>query len=189
MVTVIRTYLRLGTTPTTTTRVSLPEKLKGKIELHSRYSIFIKMFAHFYTLSPSVKNQQKRVRYRQRNIFLYPPQTDDVCNATDNASTGEGVCGTNGNTKIFKADQTATTCSKNDELAGDIEGPYIQGSYSLPTKTQLVGQDNAVLYQVFIPGAMIGADEEDRLYQSQLTTFSQKSIYWSTLSYSYGSRF
>lgn len=109
--------------------------------------------------------------YRQRNVFLYPPQTDDVCNDTDNASTGEGVCGSNGNSKIFKADQSATTCSKNEELAGDIEGPYIQGPFSLPTKTQLVG-DNAVLYQVFIPGAMVGADA-DRLYQSQLTTFSK----------------
>jgi hypothetical protein len=70
------------------------------------------------------------------------------------------------------ADQSATTCSMNEELTGDIEGPFIQGPFSLPTKTQLVGQDNALLYQVFIPGAMVGASE-DRLLQSQLTTITE----------------
>ena len=60
----------------------------------------------------------------------------------------------------------------NEELGGDIEGPFIQASNTLPTKTQLVGQDNAILYQVFIPGALVGASE-NRLLQSQLTTITE----------------
>ena len=42
----------------------------------------------------------------------------------------------------------------------------------LPTKTELVGRDNALLYQVFIPGAMLGK-EKDILLQSQLTTITE----------------
>jgi len=88
-----------------------------------------------------------------------------MCNV-DIPVVGDGECGTNGNTKVFQADQAATTCAD-----GDIEGLYIQGPFSLPTKTQLVGKDNALLYQVFIPGAMVGKDE-DVLLQSQLTTIT-----------------
>ena len=60
----------------------------------------------------------------------------------------------------------------NEELGGEIEGLYARGPYSRPTKTELVGADNAVLYQVFIPGAMLGA-EKDRIMQSQLTTITE----------------
>jgi hypothetical protein len=75
----------------------------------------------------------------------------------------------NGNTKIFSADQSATICSENQELYGDIEGLY-QG---LPTSTELVGKDNALLYQVFFPAAFAGAEGPDRLLQSQLTTITE----------------
>ena len=68
------------------------------------------------------------------------------------------------------SDQSATTCSLNPELGGDIEGPYISGPFELPTFTQLVGDDNSLLYQVFVPSFTGG---EDALLQSQLTTITK----------------
>jgi len=109
--------------------------------------------------------------YRQRNMFLYPPQVSSMC-GVENAVVGSGECGRHGNTKVFQADQSATTCSSNEVLGGDIEGPYIQGNFVLPTKTELVGQDNALLYQVFVPGDILGKTE-DVLLQSQLTTITK----------------
>ena len=91
-----------------------------------------------------------------------------MCDSTNDAVVGDGVCGVNGNTKIFEADQVATTCSD-----GGIEGPY-QG---FSTNTQLVGADNALLYQVFAPVSLLasfGIDAtEDRSFQSQLTTITK----------------
>ena len=72
----------------------------------------------------------------------------------------------NGNTKIFSADQQASVCYDNEEMKGDIDGLY---AGFLPTKTQLVGQDNALLYQVFYPAA----PDDLRLLQSQLTTITK----------------
>ena len=72
----------------------------------------------------------------------------------------------------FFIDQSATTCSDNEELGGDIEGLYIDGPYALPTTTELVGKDNALLYQVFIPGYFFGKPD-DVLLQSQLTTITK----------------
>lgn len=110
--------------------------------------------------------------YRQRNVFLYPPQISSLCDPNNPKNVvGDGTCGVNGNTKIFEADQSVTTCPTNDQLGGDIEGQYIQGGIAFPTKTELVGKDNALLYQVFIPGAMFG-QENDLLVQSQLTTIT-----------------
>ena len=40
---------------------------------------------------------------KQRNLFVYPPQSADTCDA-NNATLGEGMCGSNGNEKIFAAD-------------------------------------------------------------------------------------
>jgi len=108
-----------------------------------------------------------RNSYRQRNVFLYPPQTTPMCDAAENSVVGNGVCGTNGNTKVFEADQSATTCS-----GGDIAGSYLYNFIPLPTYTQLVGKDNALLYQVFIPGSLVNKTE-DVLMQSQLTTMTQ----------------
>ena len=97
--------------------------------------------------------------YRQRNVFFYPPQSASVCE-TNPAVQGVGACGVNGTTKIFSADQNATACSTNPELAGDIAGPFAD---VFDTTTELVGADNALLYQVFLFG---------QLFQSQLTTLS-----------------
>jgi len=98
--------------------------------------------------------------YRQRNVFLYPPQFADVCAERGDQVWGEGRCGKNGNSKIFAADQKATTCSTNPEKGGDISGPF-QGVFD--TTTELVGAGNALLYQVYLMG---------KLFQSQLTTLT-----------------
>jgi len=94
--------------------------------------------------------------YRQRNVFLYPPQTQEKCGASSSV-TGNGRCGINGNSKRFHADQSTA----GDSCDGSIEGPY----EGLDTKSTLVGDDNAILYQVYFQGA---------IFQSQLTTFSGK---------------
>jgi len=131
--------------------------------------------------------------YRQRNIFMYPPQSDSVCK-TNNATVGAGVCSVNGNMKLFEADQWATKC--NASTPGAIEGPYGSMQY---TYTTLIGHDNAVHYMVYLTaaalnmyvGAILGNPggackklsdyvwdcgyTEDRLMQSQLTTLSQKA--------------
>lgn len=127
-------------------------------------------------------------QYRQRNVFMYPPQAIDVCTGDNNSTFGDGVCGVNGNTLMFQADQKATTCDFT--MPGYIEGPYGSLQY---TYTELVGQDNALVYQVFltkdalnyyestIMGNPFGRCDEngdcgytdDRMMQSQLTTLTQ----------------
>lgn len=97
--------------------------------------------------------------YRQRNVFLYPPQTQIVCETNDSVA-GNGTCGTNGNSKNFEADQSIR--SDIPVCDGTIEGDGALNG-GLDSKTTLVGDDNAVLYQVYFQGA---------LYQSQLTTLS-----------------
>jgi hypothetical protein len=85
---------------------------------------------------------------------------------------GSGSCGVNGNTKIFEADQEATECG-ND---GNISGPYVSGMFKTDTYTTLVGQDNAVLYQVYVPASttsVLFGESEPRLLQSQLTTITK----------------
>ena len=141
-------------------------------------------------------------KYRQRNFFMYPPQDPAECpfpnstGAKDGSNPiGAGVCSTNGNMKVFWADQAKTKCSVPNipMLGGDIEGPYGSLSY---TYTELVGKDNALLYQVymtktalnFYEGAVLGNPykrctggptewncgyTEDRLMQSQLTTLTK----------------
>lgn len=140
-------------------------------------------------------------KYRQRNVFMYPPQVAAECpfaNSTgrqDGSSpVGVGECGVNGNMKVFEADQFATTCSSNPELKGNIEGPYGSLQY---TYTELIGQNNSLLYQVFMTKAALNYYEAivlgnpysrcaetspynwdcgytaDRLMQSQLTTLTQ----------------
>ena len=102
--------------------------------------------------------------YRQRNVFLYPPNTEKDCldRESRNQSTivGQGTCGINGNSLVFSADQNATTCNDNASLEGLYWG-------FIPTTTRLVG-DNALLYQVFYPLP----DGNASLIQSQLTTLT-----------------
>ena len=87
--------------------------------------------------------------YRQRNVFMYPPADADGCEDASSV-VGAGVCGRNGNTKIFEADQAATTC--DPARPGAIEGPY--GSLT-QTYTTLVGEDNSLLYQVYLTAASL----------------------------------
>lgn len=139
-------------------------------------------------------------KYRQRNVFMYPPQLSAACPGV----TGDGACGINGQMKLFEADQVAATCSNNPLAGGDIEGPYGSLSY---TTTELIGRNNSLLYQVWMTkeslayyeGAALGnsygrcknisahewycgasgpddpvsAYPEDRLMQSQLTTLTR----------------
>lgn len=102
--------------------------------------------------------------YRQRNVFLYPPQDPEVCNVLDPNENvkGNGTCGDNGNSLVFGADQSADTC-----IDGSIEGPFGSPGFIFNTKTELVGADNALLYQVFSPEVVGG-----KLFQSQLTTLT-----------------
>lgn len=99
-----------------------------------------------------------RNAYRQRNVFVYPPQAQSVCESYTTGETsvlGGGTCGINGNTKLYEADQSSTTCD-----GGNIEGLY---AGMFPTKTTLIG-DNALLYQVYYNEAVV---------QSQLTTITK----------------
>jgi hypothetical protein len=93
--------------------------------------------------------------YRQRNVFLYPPQDEAICESRGEV-VGEGACGVNGNSKVFSADQVAA----DDDTDGSISGPYLD---VFETSTELLGRDNALLYQVYLFGM---------LFQSQLTTLS-----------------
>jgi len=97
--------------------------------------------------------------YRQRNVFLYPPQDPGNCAEFDPNVIGNGTCGENGNSLVFGADQSAETCSD-----GSIGGIFAGG---FDTKTELVGADNALLYQVFAPEMFGGG-----IFQSQLTTLT-----------------
>ena len=106
--------------------------------------------------------------YRQRNVFLYPPANSDICSNSSPNVVGNGTCGTNGNSLVFFAEQNATTCSDNPELAGDVNGPYYSGFGTLYTTTELVGAQNALLYQVYIPGI-------ENPFQSQLTTLTKSA--------------
>ncbi|CAJ1949069.1 unnamed protein product [Cylindrotheca closterium] len=92
--------------------------------------------------------------YRQRNVFLYPPSQASPCDSV----VGEGKCGENGNSLVFAADQSG--CS----LDGGIAGSFLIGNFPIDTTTELVGADNALLYQVSIAGT---------LTQSQLTTITK----------------
>ena len=100
-------------------------------------------------------------------MFLYPNLPEEICETKTPNVIGDGMCGANGNTKVFFADQTATTCD-----SGDLEGDY--GSY-FKTTTDLIGPGNAVLYQVFLKAGIFGINSppQDCLYQSQLTTFTR----------------
>ena len=105
--------------------------------------------------------------YRQRNVFLYAPESDSDQKCADNPEVvGEGKCGENGNSLVFFADQAVTSCSCSDDKAGDISGPFPSQFGTLHTTTELIGQDNALLYQVFHPPHM-------NPIQSQLTTLTK----------------
>lgn len=66
------------------------------------------------------------------------------------------MCGVNGNSLVFSADQSG--CSNDGSISGSFVFP---GGITIDTTTELVGAENALLYQVFGNGF---------LTQSQLTT-------------------
>lgn len=110
--------------------------------------------------------------YRQRNVFLYSPLPTDQCSDRDPNVTKPGICGVNGNAKTFQADQAATTCSTNPALGGIVEGDY-QGLYTI---TELIGRDNALLYQVFFPENLFFQGQPEFMSQSQLTTITTNGL-------------
>ena len=96
--------------------------------------------------------------YYSLNLFLYKAWNETLV----------------GSSKIFFADQNATTTCD-----GNIEGPFPQNGITLQTKTTLVGQDNAVLYQVTwpklngpTPSLPFNFSCEESIFQSQLTTLN-----------------
>ena len=115
---------------------------------------------------------------KQRNVFIYPPQTAEKCEA-DDSTEGDGVCGVNGNEKVFGADQEASDCE------GNLAGPYTQGGFTLDTTTtvrsprqnncaegdhahltpspraQVLG-DDTVIYSVRIPDSMGGGINQNQ---------------------------
>ena len=107
--------------------------------------------------------------YRQRNVFMYPPQKADKCDSPEDVQ-GTGACSVNGNMKVFEADQSTLICSLNPELKGDIEGPYGSMAY---TYTELIGQNNSLLYQVWLNPIPAMGIHEKMLMQSQLTTITE----------------
>ena len=100
---------------------------------------------------------------KQRNVFIYPPQTTEKCD-TDDSTEGDGVCGINGNEKVFGADQEASDCE------GNLAGPYTQGGFTLDTTTTVLG-DDTVIYSVKIPDSMGGG-----INQNQLTTLPGNGV-------------
>jgi len=111
----------------------------------------------------------------QRNIFVYPPATSKMCQASTAAGTAavasglKGVCGTNGAEKTFEAEQSAVDC------AGNLAGPYGSGMTLSDTFTTLTGNGTAILYQVKTPnyaaaGQVKFAAFSGKFIQSQLTT-------------------
>eukprot|EP00798_Chlamydomonas_sp_ICE-L_P006456 gene6456-3088_t len=92
---------------------------------------------------------------KQRNVFLYPPQSADVCKETP-AVVGTGSCGVNGQEKTFMADQCASDCD------GNLAGPYFQGAFVLDTFTTITAGFNDT---VNLPAALGGG-----LIQNQLAS-------------------
>lgn len=98
----------------------------------------------------------------QRNVFLYPPQLYEDCTGAIDAEgkptdvVGYGICGVNGNEKVFSADQSASDCD------GGLQGPFQYGTFTLHTESHLLG-DDTVIYQV---RSAAGGP----LFQNQLTT-------------------
>ena len=130
---------------------------------------FVIFVSYSHRVSLMFSGNTNGTAYRQRNIFLYPPQTVDRCVETNNTVVGDGLCGENGNSKRFEADQSGDTCD------GSIAGPYGEPPQQVDTVTTLVGKDNAVLYQIFLPEYPPDSPfsiYSGRLYQSQLTTLS-----------------
>ncbi|KJF94079.1 hypothetical protein [Photobacterium angustum] len=102
-------------------------------------------FIHLEVIGNSIK---------QRNVFLYPAKNSSECDSVEDV-VGSGICGDNGNEKVFSADQSASDCD------GNLSGPFEAFGMTLSTTTTLIG-DDTVLYQVRLP--------DGSFTQNQLTT-------------------
>ena len=99
---------------------------------------------------------------RQRNVFSYPAQLDaDKCTGAEAEVKGDGVCGENGNEKIFSADQSASDCH------GSLAGPFVTQFGTAQTYTQII-EPNRVLYEVVFDSPPFAGN----LMASHLTTLS-----------------
>jgi len=107
-----------------------------------------------------IVGQVQNNHYQQRNIFFYPPQTQEKCEIfVETTDSENGVCGVNGNIKMFFADQQGSCESQS----GTIEGVFAGSQY---TWSSLHGQqDDSVLYEVYDNIAGDGP-----VSQKQLTT-------------------
>lgn len=99
---------------------------------------------------------------RQRNVFSYPPQPDSAkCDGAADEVKGFGICGENGNEKIFSADQSASDCH------GSLAGPFVTRFGTAQTYTQIIEPDT-VLYKVVFDSPPFAGN----LMANHLTTLS-----------------
>lgn len=101
----------------------------------------------------------------QRNVFLYPPQDNPQKCGLENDVKGEGICGQNGNEKIFSAKQDASDCS------GNLAGPYETFGITLDTTTTIIGTDTVIYRVAFSEHPIFGS----AIIQNQLTTLPNDS--------------
>ena len=118
-------------------------------------------YAHYYGF---IHLQLIGNSLKQRNVFVYPPQSNLTCASTNNSTLGSGSCGINGNEKIFSADQKAIDCE------GNLAGPFPYGPYTLDTSTRTMN-DDTVVYKVTLPASLGGG-----INQNQLTTLPGNGI-------------
>ena len=103
---------------------------------------------------------------RQRNIFAYPPQPDPTkCTGAEGEVKGNGICGVNGNEKIFSADQSASDCH------GSLAGPFVSPFGNAATYTQIIEPDTVIYKVVFDSPPFAG-----NIMQNQMTTLSEDGL-------------
>ena len=103
---------------------------------------------------------------RQRNIFAYPPQPDPTkCTGAEGEVKGNGICGVNGNEKIFSADQSASDCH------GSLAGPFVTPFGNASTYTKIIEPDTVIYKVVFDSQPFAG-----NIMQNQMTTLSENGL-------------
>ena len=103
---------------------------------------------------------------RQRNIFAYPPQPDPTkCTGAEGEVKGNGICGVNGNEKIFSADQSASDCH------GSLAGPFVTPFGNASTYTKIIEPDTVIYKVVFDSPPFAG-----NIMQNQMTTLSEDGL-------------
>ena len=113
---------------------------------------------------------------KQRNVFVYPPKLEAECTGEDGEVVGGGICGTNGNEKIFSADQEASACN------GNLAGPYFAYGMEMATETTIMG-DDTVLYQVRMPDGSLMQNQLTSLPTNETRVRTAQGFYMGTPSY------